>query len=335
MTVMSSLELRKLRNQQNEQANHDKAGLLRRHTSNVIAGLAEDDIVLVMNFGNEAIALNKHGNEVVSTTERTTDDPDNPVVTTTRTLDARTLTRGWHVDFGPEMVPGSVSTNKVVDGVRIPAGVVLVVGGASTAKTPMVYALASAGVESFHVIRYGEPLAGYIVDPRKAAIELGRAMIFGQDIVFDSVKDLLAYAPGGAMSSGLSRGSLPILSDLSAMASTVGCSIYVPLNPSTPATDIVEMVVEAAKSNVAMVLTTTGSNEGEGTSSWITLARRGEGLQRETATFKASFDSDSLMVIGSSNSAQKGNNASAFRSSVVGADTLNNLLRRHINSNSN
>lgn len=328
-TKLKSNELGALRTKLQKWCNPTSAGAARAATHIVISEVAENQPVLVMNFGNEAIALNKDGAEIVD--EKTSEGEDGSVIVVEKvTRDARKMTRGWHVPLSNVVDPGSVPTNKMLGDLRIPCGVVLVIGGAATAKTPMVHALASASVEEYAIVRYGEPLAGYIVDARDAAVALGAAMIRESDIVFDSIKDLLAYAPGGAMASGLSRGSLPVLSDLSAMASSVGCTIYVPLNPSTPNEDVVTMLVEAAKSNVAMVVTTVSVNEKLGTANWTALIRRGEGLVRDLVTFESHFDKESVLHIGSSatNKGRVVRTASAV-SGAVGVDALDGLLRRH------
>lgn len=326
--LTTASELPTLRKAQLAAATPEAAGLARKATSAIIEAAGETDPVLVMNFGIEAIALNKHGLELVDETVEDAEEGVDAVITSKK-RDARRMTRGWHVDFTKEVIPGSVPTNKMIGDLRIPCGVVLVVGGASTAKTPMVHALASAGGLPYATVRYGEPLAGYIVDPRVAAISLGQALIEQSDIVFDSIKDLLAYAPGGAMASGLSRGSLPVLSDLSAMASSAGCTIYIPMNPSTPDANIVEMIVEAAKSNVAMVLTTVNSDDRSGTATWTALSRRGEGLRRDLVTFNTKFDADSILHLESQNKGQRVVSTASVVSGVVGVDALDGLLRRH------
>lgn len=344
-TIIKKGQLAALRSKQASMARPEAAGVARAEFVKARDALDAWDVALVMNFGSEAVALDQKGDEVmvVSGTETYTievvnDAGDAEEKEETRSkyekMDARSSTRGWKVELSDVVPAGSAPTNKMIGDTRIPCGVVLVVGGASTAKTPMVHALAEASVEEYCVVRYGEPLSGYITDPRDAALALGHAMMHYSDIVFDSVKDLLAFAPGGAMSSGLSRGALPVLSDLSALAATAGCTIYVPLNPSTPAADIVEMVVEAAKSNVSMVLVTETVVVESGEASWLGLSRMGEGLQREVSRLKTWFDSDSVLQIGhvkgKSARPRASTNSTVTTAASLGNNEVDALLRRSL-----
>jgi hypothetical protein len=269
-------ELEANREQLMVESSPEAAGKVRSNSIQHIASMPDGVPVLVMGFGKALVILDKEGNVLSE-------------------VDFPNLRRGWQFDPSKVCVPGSIPTNKVFNNLRFPSGIVLVVGGASTAKSPFVHLLASAGKPHYSVIRYGEPLAGYMVDEGEAMESLGRALLTESDIVFDSVKDLLAMATGGAMASGLSRGALPILSDLSALAATVGATIYIPINPSTSAENIVEMVVEAAKSNVAMTIVN-GSKSGGVSNTWISSIRRGEGLLRDVVEFDAGFTEDSLIM---------------------------------------
>lgn len=141
-------------------------------------------------------------------------------------------------------------------------------------------------------VPYGEPLAGYHCNESDGAADLAAAMFNYTDIVFDSVKDLLALASGGSMKSGISRGSLPILSRLGAMAAGMGCTLYVPLNPSSGEDEVVKLLNEAAKSNATCSITSTSSN------SWSYVTRQGEGLQRQTGNFEVSYDKEGSMQLG-------------------------------------
>lgn len=277
-TVSSSADLESGRLAIQEASSRTAAGVARQLASAEISSNVDPDSpVLVMGFGNKSMALNSQGDVL---------DNDSDKV--------KGLGKGWKIDVDAVSPRGSVPTNKVLaNGLHVPAGVALVVGAASTAKTPLVHLLAASGVSEYATIRYGEPLAGYIVDEMEAALAIGQCLLKEKDIVLDSVKDLLATASGGAMASGLSRGALPLLSDLSALAATVGSTLYVPINPSTTAENIVEMVVEAAKSNVAMTIV---ADPTYGPNAWLASIRKGEGLEREVVLFEASFHKGSLIM---------------------------------------
>lgn len=182
--------------------------------------------------------------------------------------------------------PGSVHGNFMLQELTpIPCGVVLVVGAADTAKTPLALSLA-ASQGMYQHIRHGEPLAGYASSEEDLARDLFFAVASYPEIatvVLDSLKDQLITAPGGAMTSGLSRGIWPALSNLSSVFSDIGKSLIIPINPATVTEGVLDMVIESAKSNVAMVI----ASEGEGL--WATTTRQGEGLRRVNTRIKTSF----------------------------------------------
>lgn len=171
--------------------------------------------------------------------------------------------------------PGSVPGNKRIGNLVMPCGVCVIVGAGATGKTPLAHALASAEVDAYGVVRVGEPLAGYTTSRYNGAASLARAMVGHSDIVLDSVKDLLSGG-GSAMKSGLSRDALTTLSAWSILACNLGCTIYVPVNPSTRDPEVQELLSEIARSNATMTIENVGAN------SWSYSARRGEGLARET-----------------------------------------------------
>lgn len=225
--------------------------------------------------------------------------------------------------------PGSVHGNFKIGNIPVPCGVVLIVGAANTAKTPLAMAMGAASGDYVH-IRHGEPLAGYSSSQAELAQEICESIFAYPDVssvVLDSMKDQLVTTPGAAMASGLSRLIWPMLSDLSSAFSEVGKSLIVPINPATITEGVLEMVIESAKSNVAMVVASQGENR------WMTTTRAGEGLQRINSTFSHSFRPDGSLEISESNlrSSNKGGKSEIRTQGTISDDQFDSVLRRNFN----
>lgn len=210
---------------------------------------------------------------------------DGSCVTSTK-LDAT----GWHPLVKMQGMPrGCAPTNKMLEnGIRIPAGVLLIIGGANKAKTPMAHLLASASSDEYAVVPFGEPLSGYRISAEEAGVGLALALANEKDILIDSVKDLLASAKGGAMKAGVARGAFPVLSSLSTLAADVGATLYAPINPSSEDEELMKAIESAAASNVISVVVATPSG-------WACSMRRGEGLLRDAFMVQTAFADDLLL----------------------------------------
>lgn len=245
---------------------------------------------------------------------------DGECMTSTK-LDAK----GWHRDVKMKDMPrGCATTNKVLDnGVRIPAGVLLIIGGASKSKTPMAHLLASSNCEEYAVVPFGEPLSGYQISAEEAGEALARALAAESDILVDSVKDLLASAKGGAMKAGVARGAFPMLSSLSTLAADVGATIYAPINPSSEDDELMKAIESAAASNVISVVVATPSG-------WACSMRRGEGLIRDTFMVQTAFADDLLLHFAGDTSSAGTNGKDVKMSTVVPMDdrAFNAVIRR-------
>lgn len=202
-------------------------------------------------------------------------------------------TIGWdHQMIKTDIPAGSAPTNKMVGDLRIACGLVIILGPGSSGKTPLAHALAGYGDVDYGLVQYGEPLAGYDHDMERAAGNVAREMIDHSDVVLDSVKDVMALASGAAMKSGIVRAVLPMFTQWSTIAADAGCSLYVPLNPSSPDDDVISLMEEAAKSNsTTMIMSMGGGN-------WKYLTRGGEGLERQMGDFTTGFNSDGTMSVG-------------------------------------
>jgi hypothetical protein len=252
----------------------------------VLDSFGDDRVALQMGFGSHLYAFTKNGEVVYEIVENS----EGEKTATGEAIKGRY--RGWSEEMkdNSSNPPGCAPAVAKVGNVTIPAGVCLVIGAASTAKTPFAHALAAECSDRYAIVRYGEPLSGYITDPEQLTMTLARALIAEPVIVLDSVKDVLAMAPGGAMTSGISRGSFPILSDLSVVACDRGSVVIVPFNPSNPSADVISAMMEAARSNVTSVVM--GQNNGDSTL-WTVFSRSGEGLQRVTSEMVGTFEEGS------------------------------------------
>lgn len=301
MDVLNKKLLQKHREANASLSDPKKPLVLFNRMTEIIEKQESEDPVLFIGFGKRHIGVTPNGEQATSVLAESGEkvDDEESVVST---RDVTSFSRGWKfsqlepgdVEFVRASV-GSAATNKVVGDVRIAAGVCLIIGGASTAKTPFAHAIASEGDRDYAVVRYGEPLAGYCLDPNEMAVELGAALMSYPDIVLDSVKDVLAFAAGGAMASGVSRGSFPILSDLSSLAAQRGATIYIPFNPSNTDERVIASLVEAARSNVTTTIVGAPGAD-PATSEWHVFTRRGEGLLRDDGKIVGRFKEGALVM---------------------------------------
>jgi len=180
-------------------------------------------------------------------------------------------------------LPGAAWANKSFGKLIIPAGVCLIVGGGGVGKTPLAHALAGHEVDTYSVVRIGEPLSGYTSSNQKSAESFAQALYANSDVVLDSIKDLLSSGSGAAMKSGISRDALSGLSAWSSLACDLGVTVYVPVNPSTKDPEVIELLAEAARSNATMTIV---HDQGP---KWNFWSRQGEGLDRNTGTLLLTF----------------------------------------------
>jgi hypothetical protein len=247
-------------------------------------------VLLNFPFGSSNVLINASGNRLHYPTKvKGSDDSDySSRVAAYKEALSRT---GWSAGFEPAVVSGAAPTNKMIGDVRIPAGLCLLVGGAAAGKTPLAHALAGFGDRDYHVVRYGEPLSGYITNEDDAAFHVAKALLSKHDVVLDSVKDVLSLMGGAAMKSGLSREVLPLFSRWATIAADIGVTLYVPVNPSSPDDEVISLLVEATKSNATMTIYSDGGDK------WSFVARRGEGLQRESGALTARYLPDGTVEI--------------------------------------
>lgn len=199
--------------------------------------------------------------------------------------------RGLCDTLEPHVAPaGSLPVNAYINGFPVPAGVVVVSGQGNKTKTPAAIVMADIicrdDEKGFGMLRYGETFCRYNKSFTRAAVELGELMANHRAVVFDSVKDLMTSLGGSAAEQGIARAVLTYLSELSMTAAELGCTVLVPVNPTSSKDSVVEFITEIARSNTAMVIAASDDK------SWPILARTGEGKMRANGTIEVWFDKD-------------------------------------------
>lgn len=177
--------------------------------------------------------------------------------------------------------PLNKSFNHLGQVIDVPCGVCVLVGPSGVGKTPLAHLLAQQGVDSYAVVRAGEPFTGYDTAQGAIAEQIGLAACNAENVVIDSIKDLLA-ASGNTMKGGISRNALVDLSAWAILGATIGVTFYVPLNPSSTDEELMKMMVSIAQSNTSMTFSHKGGEL------WDYQARGGEGEPRKSGTFNFS-----------------------------------------------
>lgn len=187
--------------------------------------------------------------------------------------------RAMENDLGWSVLPFLTSELVQYNGeVPISSGVTIILGPSNSGKTPLMLDLVGNDPDG-EIVRVNEPHVGYLVDTGNAVAQLVTVLASDLSLCgFDSVKNLLSEG-GALMSGGISRSSMTDLSNLSVVASLMGKTIFVPLNPGVNNDDIYDNLVENAKSNVSGVIWHTAGN------SWKYLTRTGEAGARLEGTF--------------------------------------------------
>lgn len=195
---------------------------------------------------------------------------------------------------------------------QIPVGVGVVMGPANVGKTPVLKWLVAESNKqqqgSAKLIRYGEPLPGYITRETEAVSLLVGYLLDSnvRIIAIDSIKDLLGTMGGSLMARGIPREMFVMLSQWGSVAASLGKLIVVPLNISTDNADALAEVESGVLSNatfaaVASIATGSGFK-------FDVTTRIGEGKRRTNSTMDLAFDANGIPSIVNSNSGQASHN---------------------------
>lgn len=263
---------------------HQQVGR-RRHEVLEIAAADPGAFALSIKFGRGVSQVNMLGGEYV-TDEVSDDESADSAAFFPRVAKGKTIASELE-----KVVMGAAYGNKAFGDLIIPCGACLIIGAGGSGKTPFAHALAGHGVEQYAGVLIGEPLAGYSKSEHETALEIASAMMTHTDVVVDSIKDLLASG-GNPMKSGISRAVLTTISEWSALANNVGCTMYIPVNPSSDDDEVYRMLLEAARSNATSVIHHIGGNE------WGFTYRTGEGLQRVENVRLTFADEENILVNG-------------------------------------
>lgn len=209
---------------------------------------------------------------------------------------------------------------------RVPVGIGVIMGPANVGKTPVLKWMVSQSNKqhpgSARLIRYGEPLPGYITRETEAVSLLVDYLLDREVkvIAIDSIKDLLGTMGGSLMARGIPREMFVMLSQWGSVAASLGKVIIVPLNISTDNADALAEVESGVLSNAtfaAIASAVTGSGF-----KFDVTARQGEGKRRANSTMSLVFDANGVPSIINSQSGQLQSGSTSY---VPGDDTATEI----------
>lgn len=219
-----------------------------------------------------------------------------------------------------------------------PVGSGLIAGAADTGKSPFLVLCLNVLTAKSHLLRFGEPLPGYLTDELDAVKEFAEA-IFDPDIKvvgIDSLKDVLAVMKGNSMARGIPRGFWRMISEWGSVIGSLQKAVIVPLNISTDDEKAIAEVNEAVKSNVtsAFVFDPTSDRSNQ-EYLYKSLFRTGEGKTRISQDWLMKF------VDGKPELSVAGNNVShssqvnvvspvSYAKVVVSQSSINAAMSRNI-----
>lgn len=183
--------------------------------------------------------------------------------------------KGW--SFVHELEKRPITKLATVSGLVINSGVGTIIGGANSAKSPLLLAIATQA--KMNIVLFGEPVGGGTTSSaRLAAIRILDALTDpkGIGVAIDSIKNLVSRSQGASMSKGTSRELLPMLSDWSTLAIQLGKSIITVVNIGTDDAAAVKEYEEAVLTNV----TSRYSVNTPGTGNFTVTTRMGYALKR-------------------------------------------------------
>lgn len=227
-----------------------------------------------------------------------------------------------------------LTVNGVVDGLALPAGIIVIMGGGSTGKTPLLHYLLkkTRGL----AIRYGEPLPGFI----RTEKELALTMLTADNTVIgvDSFKNVMGRLGGASTARGISREIFATLSDLGSIYASYDRSLLTPFNISSDRSDAIAEIYEAVRSNATMVISAT-----ESPGQFVYLARTGDGLKRRTGSIRLEWQDDGVVAQLTHFPDEGGDPSSQERSFIeralppcvgdLSSDVIANAVRRYARSN--
>lgn len=178
---------------------------------------------------------------------------------------------------------------KTHSGATMAGGSTVAMGPASVGKTPLLRWIVDVCNKhregSAVLLRFGEPLPGYVTNELELARMLMAALLDPaiDVIAVDSIKDLTATMDGALMARGVPRQLMRMLSQWGTVFAALGKTIVVPLNISTDNEDALKEVASGVLSN-----TTTAIVHEEGLN-YKFAGRSGEGKLRLSTTWRLSF----------------------------------------------
>lgn len=239
--------------------------------------------------------------------------------------DSFTTHRGWVELLRSKAVAGSTPCVAEIDGTRFGAGLFIVVGSGSVGKTPFAHALAAlmVGDGEWGTARFGEPLAGYHSDFDELVDDIAYGVCNERVTVVDSFKNVIATAGGTTAAGGLSRGAFNLFSDLGALAATRGCAVIIAVNPSASDPKVLDLLIEATKSNSTTLITTADGF------AFTAYSRTGEGLLRVTSDIFGEYSNNVMTASVTKGASKRSQSVKTIRqNSTITNDEMSAALAR-------
>lgn len=207
------------------------------------------------------LALGVHRVDVWST-------PDSTLLAIVRSLPAKVRVTSF-VDHDVVPLSEKRDTVRLVSMGHLPfsTGLTAIVAPGGKGKSPLLWQLATAFEKSGRQVRrikFGEPRGEFITDYTDLMTQLLSALMLGQDVLIDSLKNPVYDLPGAASIGGMSSWLWPTLSDISAVFDRRGLSVVALINPTSAEQRVVANAVEALKTSTNGIITTSTGGQWAG-----------------------------------------------------------------------
>lgn len=326
--ITTAKSLAALRAQQNDAFWGDAPGKAFNTFSDCLARHQGPAFALSLDSG-DSVVYDAHGARYQTSRKRKAPDGGDDLLVYEDTYASH---RGWVPELRKQVIAGSTPCVAEVNGARFGAGLFIIVGSGSVGKTPFAHALGSLMVGpdgEWATIRFGEPLAGYHSDFNELVDDVAGAVANHRVTVVDSFKNVIATAGGTTAAGGLSRGAFNLFSDLGALAATRGCAVIIAVNPSANDPKVLDMLVEATKSNSTTLITTDNG------SVFTSYSRTGEGLLRITSSLDGVYKNNVMeATVTDGKGSGKGSSVKTIRqNAIVSNDEMSAALSRMFGHN--
>lgn len=291
--------------------------------------------VLRLSFGNSLVSVDDSGSLKVRSKPR--DDDGSSFIVMDRVAQFNAL--GLSVNLDPSYIGNAFDESDL----RLCSGCGVVTGPANVGKSPILKWIVSRANAlkpgSAKLVRFGEPLPGYITLEAEAGLLIAKHLMDPtvKIIAIDSIKDLLVtMSYGGTMARGVPRAVFRLLSQWGAIAASLGKLIVVPLNISTDDANALAEVNSAVLSNSTLsIIWKSGAT-------FVVTERTGESKMRRESNWQVVYKNNEPVVtiteVNGSATAEPDSNLEDIRAYITmnaqnsaHATLISNSLRRVAN----